>query len=479
MTRFLSETIAQLQAQFDEREAELKSQYEAARAAMEAEMARVAASARLGSLPPDHPPMVTVEEATAVVHSREHLAEQEISARDAEIARTRMQAEMDRRRIETEGQAAVLRTRNEVQEARLALEAAERRNSLTEASARTAVEQEKSQSHLMQRALQEQQGLMAEELSRAVAEQQAIRVENERLQAENVALRGRGPMPVPNPSGLTVGPTGEVSNSVMAQVLLDMGSSFKRLTKKTPHTSSVKLSKFESSRIKDEAASLWIERFERVAEDEGWLEDDTDLVNKMSPFLDDVSYLWLQNQPMDLRRASAWPAFKAKWRRRFGLSRDMAMAKLITREFGPNEDVRSFGESIRQLCLSTDQDCNGYFSCSKLVEGLPEKTRMQLRCEAFGPDSRKSYEDILERAVELDKIFNPVRSREVPKKAVMKEVEPAPKRGGGTPAEPQAAHKYETPAQVPTSYPSNQSGAQRSSRQESWRVWLSRRISRR
>ena len=293
MARFLSEMTAQLQAQFAAKEAELKSQFKATLAAREAEMARAAASARPGSLPPDHPPMVTVEEATAVVHSREHLAEQEISARDAEIARTRMQAEMDRRRIETEGQAAVLRTRNEVQEDCLALEATERRNSLTEASARTAVEQEKSQSHLMQRALQEQQGLMAGEFSRAAAEQQAIRAENERLQAEFVALRSHGPMPVPNPSGLTFGPTGEVSNSVMAQALLDMGSSFKRLTKKNPNSSSVKLSKFESSRIKDEAASLWIERFERVAEDEGWFEDDSDLVNKMSPFPDAVSYLWL------------------------------------------------------------------------------------------------------------------------------------------------------------------------------------------
>ena len=322
------------------------------------------------------------------------------------------------------------------------MEAAERRNSLTEASARTAVEQEKSQSHLMQRALQEQQGLMAEELSRAAAEQQAIRAENERLQAENVALRSHGPMPVLNPSGLTFGPTGEVSNSVMAQALLDMGSSFKRIAKKGNNSSSVKLPKFESAKVEDEAATLWIERFESVAKDEGWFEEDLDIANKMGLYLDDVGYLWLQTQPSEIRQASAWPAFKAKWKRRFGLSRDMAMAKLTTREFGPNEDVRSFGES-----------------CSKLVEGLPEKIRMQLRCEAFGPDSGKSYEDILERAVELDKIFNPVRSREVPKKAVMKEVEPAPKRGGGTPAEPQAAHKYETSSYAPVAYPSNHSGS--------------------
>ena len=103
MARLLSEMTAQLQAQFAAKEAELKSQFEAARAAVEAERARAAASARLELLPPDRPPMVTVEEATAVVHSREHLAEQEILVRDAEIAHTRMQAEMDRRRIETEG----------------------------------------------------------------------------------------------------------------------------------------------------------------------------------------------------------------------------------------------------------------------------------------------------------------------------------------------------------------------------------------
>ena len=339
MARLKSELTSQFQAQWSAREAELTAQFQADMTTRETEMARA-----MARVPPEAPstdglPVVSIDEANAVVQAREAemaaAAEQAIAARNAELTQTRIQAETERRRLEVEGSAAIFKTRNEVQEARLALQAAEQRNRMMEASARAAVEQEKSQSHLMQRALQEQQGMVSNELSKAAAEQHAIRAENERLQAENVALRSHGPMPVPNPSGLTFGPTGEVSNSMMAQALLEMGQAFKRIAKKGNNSSSAKLPKFESAKVKDEAASLWIERFERVAEDEGWFEEDLDIANKMGLYLDDVGYLWLQTQPPEIRQASAWPAFKAKWKRRFGLSRDMAMAKLITREFGP------------------------------------------------------------------------------------------------------------------------------------------------
>ena len=174
-----------------------------------------------------------------------------------------------------------------------------------------------------------------------------------------------------------------------------------------------------------------------MARDEGWFEEDLDLLGKMSSLLDDTSYQWLRTQPLEIRRTFAWPTFKAKWRRRFGLSRDMAMSKLSLRRQEENEDARSYGESVRQLCLSADLDCNDFPNCTRLVVGFRDPIKRQLKLESHGLTSGKSFEDTLERAVEIEKILiehyhsdTGYRPLDVSKKIVGMSQDSTSKKGG-------------------------------------------------
>ena len=180
-------------------------------------------------------------------------------------------------------------------------------------------------------------------------------------------------------------------------------------------------------------------------------------------FLDDVSWQWVGSLLPDYRMTSNWPILKSMWKQRFGLSREQAMSKLANRRQGSGEDVRSFGESIRQLCLSADLNCNEFSSCSRLVEGFPGYIRRQLNLEKSSAVSGKTSEDILERAVEIERTFaenfTPEvdhRSLEFPKKTFEKGQDSNAKKGGGNPPPAIPMSAFETPPHV--GYPSNQSG---------------------
>ena len=143
---------------------------------------------------------VSIEEANAVVHSRDQAAMQEISARENELARTRAYAQAEHQRMEAEGMAAIQQLRAQAEEARrqseeakLQSEAAHTSLRAGEAAAQAILDRERNQSHLMQRALQEQQGLVSNELGRATAEQQAAHAELDRLRMEVQTLRSQVP----------------------------------------------------------------------------------------------------------------------------------------------------------------------------------------------------------------------------------------------------------------------------------------------
>ena len=345
------------------------------------------------------PPVVSVDEANAVVQARDLAAAQEIQARDAEISRVRMLAESEQRRVETEGQKAILQLRLQAEQSKLQAEAAANALRACEAAAMARIEREQTHSHIMQRALQEQQGQVATELGRANVEHQALQSENQRLREENLALRGQG-----SATGIFASAPAHAAQSTSDPMLLSLVQSIDRLARRGNNSSSAKLTRFDSAKVKEEAASLWIERLENVGNDEGWFTTECDLLTKIGTLLDDKSYQFVRALPLKDRSSFAWPAFKAKWGQRFGLSRDDSVYKLSARRQGEDEDARSYGESMRQLCLLADQDCNSPFLHSLLIAGFHVPITKQVKMEAFTSGANESFEDILARAVEIEKI---------------------------------------------------------------------------
>ena len=390
-----------------------------------------------------NPAVVSVDEANAVVHARDLAAAQEINARDAEISRVRMLAESEQRRVEVESQKAMLQLRMQAEQAQLQMEQSKLQaeaavNALRagEAAAQVRIDREQTQSHIMQRALQEQQGQVASEIGRVNVEHQALYSENQRLREEMVALRNQAPA-----AGIFASAPNLAAQPTSDQMLLSLVQSIDRLARKGNGSSTAKLTKFDSTKIKEEAASLWIERLENVGNDDGWFTTECDLLTKIAPLLDDKSYQFVRTLPLKDRSSLAWPAFKAKWGQRFGLSRDASVFKLSARRQEEDEDARSFGESMRQLCLSANQDCNSPFVHSLLIGGFHVPITKQLKMEAFASGLDKSFEDILARAVEIEKLeiqyygsLGDYRPPDLTKKPTSKAHDTQVKKGGGTAA---------------------------------------------
>ena len=406
------------------------------------------------------PAVVSIDEANAVVHARDRAAEQVIAAKEAEKNQALVIAESERQRLQAESISLLRQLNAQANEARLAVRAAEQKLAMAEAAARAQVEQERAKSHMMQKALQEGQGNAAVVLGSGSSEYQALKLEiMNSLRAEMLTMQNQPPLS----SSASALPTVNPSQDANSQLLAAIAQGFQGLGKRTNPSSAVKLSKFESAKAKEEAAALWIERFEIVARDENWFQTESMLGEKLMLFLDDVSWQWVGSLLPVYRMTSNWALLKSKWKQRFGLSREQAMGKLTNRRQGSNEDVRSFGESIRHLCLSADLNCNEFSNCSRLVEGFQSYIRRQLILEKNSAVSGKSFEDILEGAVEIERTLTEhftheteQRTLDLPKKAFEKIQDSNAKKGGGNPPVVLPMPAFETPP--PVAYPSNQSG---------------------
>ena len=163
-----------------------------------------------------------------------------------------------------------------------------------------------------------------------------------------------------------------------------------------------KLSKFDSTRMKEEAASIWIDRVEQVGQDEGWFTRDIDLLGKLPPFMDDVAFAWIGSLAPESRSSLNWAGFKEKWRARFGMDFRAAWSALATRKQGDKEDCRSYGEGFRQLCAAAGANPEDMGQRVTLIRGFRMKVRTFLDTQ-LSSSTLPSFDEILRRASHLEK----------------------------------------------------------------------------
>ena len=345
-------------------------------------------------------PTVTVAHAEAVVQEREtnikRQVEQELRRKDAHAEAVEAEA----RRLaakEAEGRAKSLSLESQMR-------ALQQEWDLHEGNMSREVETQRATAQLTQRSLQETQGAAHEQALQLGTEVQRARMESQTLQAEihqlnvvNAQLQSQVSNPAVPPGYLP--PRTDDAQSVMLEAIRKMQKS------STGPSQFSKLAKFDSTKNVEEAAALWIDRVEVCMKQEDWFSQlDVDLLGKIGHLLDDSCFRWVQTLPPEVRSTSSWHVFKSKWMARFGLSRKGAMANLHGRVQMDGENARSYGESVKNLCLSASIDCNSFENTNRLMMGFPFDTRRQLAIDNFGD---KSFEEILTRAVELGKVFSP------------------------------------------------------------------------
>ncbi len=190
----------------------------------------------------------------------------------------------------------------------------------------------------------------------------------------------------------------EVEDSLVSKLV-------KHLGKINNSHSGSKISKFHAATNKLQQAISWISRVANVASEEGWFEEDIDLLPKLQPCLDDQSYDWMQLLPMEKRMSHQWTAFRAAWLERFGISNQMAIRELSDRKQGPNEDARSYIEGVKSLCTASGINCEDAMTRSRLISGFHAALRYRLELDMSLPIAEQTFEYIAQRAVDLEKLL--------------------------------------------------------------------------
>ncbi len=76
-----------------------------------------------------------------------------------------------------------------------------------------------------------------------------------------------------------------------------------------------------------------------------------------------------------------WTAFRAAWLERFGISNQMAIRELNDRKQNPNEDARSYIESVKSLCTASGINCEDAMTRSRLISGFQTSLRYRLELD--------------------------------------------------------------------------------------------------
>ena len=355
---------------------------------------------------PGSVPTIPIVQAEAVLQEREAAfkreVEQEILRKDAHLEAVQAEA----RRLaagEAEGRAKSL-------ELETRMRAVQEEWDLHQGTLKREVEAQKATAQLTQRSLQETQGVAHEQAVQMGTEMQRARFENQALQAQlqqlqlqmsNAQLHGQVPGSTPLPSYLP--PRADDAQSVMIEAIRRMQKS------STGPSQFSKLAKFDSTKTAGESATLWINRVGVAIKEEDWSNQvDVDILGKIGHLLDDPCFQWVSSLPLEDRSASAWPTFTKKWKARFGLSREVAMHNLCGRFQKEGENARAYGESVKNLCLSADINFNSFENTNRLIAGFTASVRRQVKIE-FGAMEDKTFEEILTRAVDLEKVFSSTR----------------------------------------------------------------------